>query len=188
MDEQQPRCSECQFHSWSWLQTPSEVQFVRILCHLLQYFSNIAEIKWPMNNEIMWVKGVYHSQRSPQICRSKLKIDTWSRYTGLRGRECTIDHSSKMMCHLGMDFLMSKMMFFSQKSMDWNLEMTPTVDGSEIRRSPVEVGSLSHYLLGFIHPRWCRISSINSSTVSYFSIISDPKQVKETNVNSSTIC
>ena len=26
----------------------------------------------------------------------------------------------------------------------------PTVDGSEIRRSPVEVGSLSHYLQGFI--------------------------------------
>ena len=30
---------------------------------------------------------------------------------------------------------------------------------------PVEVGSLSHYLQGFIHPRWCRISSINSSSV-----------------------
>ena len=29
-----------------------------------------------------------------------------------------------------------------------------TVDGSEIRRSPVEVGSLSHYLRGFIHVRW----------------------------------
>ena len=25
------------------------------------------------------------------------------------------------------------------------------------------IGSLSHYLHGFIHPRWCRISSINSS-------------------------
>ena len=24
----------------------------------------------------------------------------------------------------------------------------------EIRRSPVEVGSLSHHLQGFIHPRW----------------------------------
>ena len=29
-----------------------------------------------------------------------------------------------------------------------------TVDGSEIRPSPVEVGSLSHYLQGFLHPRW----------------------------------
>ena len=29
-----------------------------------------------------------------------------------------------------------------------------TVDGSEIRPSPVEVGSLSDYLQGFIHPRW----------------------------------
>ena len=25
---------------------------------------------------------------------------------------------------------------------------------AEIRRSPVEVGSVSHYLHGFIHPRW----------------------------------
>ncbi len=41
-------------------------------------------------------------------------------------------------------------------------ECTHTVDGSQIRRSPVEVGSLSHYLQGFIHPKWCRMSSINS--------------------------
>ena len=27
------------------------------------------------------------------------------------------------------------------------------------------LGSLSHYLQGFIHPRWCRISSINSITL-----------------------
>ena len=24
------------------------------------------------------------------------------------------------------------------------------------------IGSLSHYLKGFIHPRWCKISAINS--------------------------
>ena len=36
----------------------------------------------------------------------------------------------------------------------------PTVDG----RNPANqlIDSLSHYLQGFIHPRWCRISSINS--------------------------
>ena len=33
---------------------------------------------------------------------------------------------------------------------------------AEIRRSPVEVGSLSHCLQGFIHPWWCRIASINN--------------------------
>ena len=34
---------------------------------------------------------------------------------------------------------------------------------AEIRRSPVEVGSSSHYLQGFIHPSWLfGISSINS--------------------------
>ena len=32
----------------------------------------------------------------------------------------------------------------------------------EILRSPVEVGSLYHYLQGFIHPKCCRISAINS--------------------------
>ena len=35
----------------------------------------------------------------------------------------------------------------------------------EIRRAPVELGSLSHYLQGFIHAKWCRISSINSSSL-----------------------
>ena len=34
-----------------------------------------------------------------------------------------------------------------------------TVDGRII--APVEVGSLSHYLKSFIHPRWCKVSSIN---------------------------
>ena len=38
----------------------------------------------------------------------------------------------------------------------------PTVDGSDIRRTPVEVGSSSHDLQGLLHPKWCRISSINS--------------------------
>ncbi len=32
-----------------------------------------------------------------------------------------------------------------------------TVDGW----NPAPLGSLPHYLQGFIHPRWCRISSIN---------------------------
>ena len=39
-----------------------------------------------------------------------------------------------------------------------------TIDGSEIRHPPVEVGSLSRYLHCFIRPRWCRISE--PSTVS----------------------
>ena len=38
-------------------------------------------------------------------------------------------------------------------------EKTDTVDGRN--PAPVDLvnGSLSHYLKGFIHPRWCRISS-----------------------------
>jgi len=32
--------------------------------------------------------------------------------------------------------------------------ITDTVDGSEIPLSPLEVGSCSHYLLRFFHPRW----------------------------------
>ena len=39
--------------------------------------------------------------------------------------------------------------------------MSDPVDGR--KPAPVEVGSLSHYLQGFIHPRWLfGISSINS--------------------------
>jgi len=46
------------------------------------------------------------------------------------------------------------------------LSAVDTVDGSEIRRSPVEVGSLSRNLEDFIHPRWLLgISSINSRSV-----------------------
>ena len=43
------------------------------------------------------------------------------------------------------------------------IDLTDTVDGSEIRHPPVEIGSLSHSLQGLIHPRWLfGISSINS--------------------------
>ena len=44
----------------------------------------------------------------------------------------------------------------------WHAMKTHTVDGRN--PAPVEVGSLSHSLQGFIHPRWCRISSINSNS------------------------
>ena len=30
------------------------------------------------------------------------------------------------------------------------------------------IGSLSHYFQGFIHLRWCRIPSINSSSTAFF--------------------
>ena len=30
------------------------------------------------------------------------------------------------------------------------------------------IGSLSHYLQGFIHPRWCKISAINSMENKFF--------------------
>ena len=56
-------------------------------------------------------------------------------------------------------FAMRQLLRFSWKTVD----PRNTVDGSELRRSPLEIRSLSHYLEGFIHPRWCRISSINSS-------------------------
>ena len=40
--------------------------------------------------------------------------------------------------------------------------------GTKTNPAPVEAGSLSHYLQGFIHPRWCWMSSINSiSSTSY---------------------
>ena len=47
-------------------------------------------------------------------------------------------------------------------SQSWKI---PTVDGRN--PAPVEVGSFYHYLQGFIHPRWCRISFINGMLVSW---------------------
>ena len=45
-----------------------------------------------------------------------------------------------------------------------------TVDGKN--PAPVEVGSLSHYLQGFIHPRWLfGISSINSIPIRHVEIM-----------------
>ena len=46
----------------------------------------------------------------------------------------------------------------------WKLSFCGTVDG----KNPASqlIGSLSHYLQGFIHSRWCRISSINSMSMS----------------------
>ena len=46
--------------------------------------------------------------------------------------------------------------------------MDHTVDGSEIRQSPVEVGSLSHSLQGFKHPTSRGVGFL-PSTVSYLS-------------------
>ena len=43
----------------------------------------------------------------------------------------------------------------------------PTVDGSEIQRAPVEVGSLPHYLRGFKHPRWFFRRISEPSTVGF---------------------
>ena len=53
----------------------------------------------------------------------------------------------------------------STSSLETNLSRkSRTVDGSEIGRSPVDMIYSSHYLQGFNHVRWCRISSINSIT------------------------
>ena len=44
-------------------------------------------------------------------------------------------------------------------------QSTYTVDGSEIRRSPLEVGSFSHYLQGFLLPKWFSRRISEPSTV-----------------------
>ena len=52
-----------------------------------------------------------------------------------------------------------------------------TVDGKN--PAPVEVGSLSHYLQGFIHPRWLfGISSINSIPIRHVEILKKPVYVQ----------
>ncbi len=54
----------------------------------------------------------------------------------------------------------------------------------EIRRSPVKVGSLCHYLQGFLHPRWCRMSSINSIYLLIYHHL--PSKINHSNVGKYT--
>ena len=46
-----------------------------------------------------------------------------------------------------------------------------TVDGKN--PSKKKVGSLSHYLQGSIHPRWCKISAINSMSIFFSFMLCD---------------
>ena len=43
------------------------------------------------------------------------------------------------------------------------------------------IGSLSHYLQGLIHPRWCRISAINSIMLVYWGVYT-PQNHSQTDV------
>ena len=52
--------------------------------------------------------------------------------------------------------------FVSPRDMLYLGEILQRHTVEEIRRSPVEVGSFSHHLQGFIHPRRCRIPSIKN--------------------------
>ena len=51
----------------------------------------------------------------------------------------------------------------------------------------VEVGSWSHYLQGFIHPRWCRISSINSTSCQILHLIDVMRKTQKKKQFPSTI-
>ena len=49
------------------------------------------------------------------------------------------------------------------REVKWNGGGKGTVDGANPANQLI--GSLSHYSQGFILPRWCRISAINSHTI-----------------------
>ena len=57
---------------------------------------------------------------------------------------------------LGFEFIVSDEISLSHYS------LLDTVDGRNPAPADRLIGSLSHYLHGVIHPRWCRISSTNS--------------------------
>ena len=58
----------------------------------------------------------------------------------------------------------SMLIFGGVKNFGW---FGDTVGGRN--PAPVEVGSLFHYLQGYVHLRWCRVSSINGIRVCYTS-------------------
>ena len=86
---------------------------------------------------------------------SKKNMETPSLHK--KNMETSFLHKNK---HL--PFINLQNMLESQRCFKFRGRNNNTVDGSEIRDPPDEVGNLSHYLEGFIHPKWCRISSINS--------------------------
>ena len=52
----------------------------------------------------------------------------------------------------------------------------------ENRRSPVEVGSLTHYLQRFLHPRWCRISEPSTVKHRFLPFSMREKNIKKPDV------
>ena len=64
-----------------------------------------------------------------------------------------------------------------------------TVDGSEIRRSPVEVGGLSHDLPGFIHPTGGFFGISEPSTAAYMEIhqVSGQSGLTHVHLNTGTV-
>ena len=63
---------------------------------------------------------------------------------------------------------MNAFSFNGRKGSTWRVQYISPYSGfdtvDERYPAPVDskIGSLTHYLQGFLHPRWCRISSLNS--------------------------
>ena len=93
---------------------------------------------------------------------ARLVISQRSPYNSLQGLCCfflgNCSHENKGMeqHRLGFEFIVSNEISLSHYS------LLDTVDGRNPAPADRLIGSLSHYLHGVIHPRWCRISSTNS--------------------------
>ena len=93
------------------------------------------------------------------FCAREFRIFTAVREFAVNSDVVTPAGMSQIIDFLG-DFCLLKLKPFGKKN---------TVDGSEIRLSPVEGSSLSLFWQGFIHLRWLlQISSINSMSQNGF--------------------
>ena len=96
---------------------------------------------------------------------SQFLTEKW--YKALTNHHASLAKKNNSMWHLRREKNKTSIRFSSQKSSTSKLILTNasaspnTIDGSEIRRSPVDMENLL-FLQGLIHPRWCKMSSINS--------------------------
>ena len=84
-------------------------------------------------------------------------------FSAVYGKSATSDRISLVFACPMMEVNTTETFLLRCKKLAWEEVEFEKLDGRN--PAPVEVGSLSHYFQGFTHPRWCRISSINSSPV-----------------------
>ena len=106
-----------------------------------------------------WAPGTHPGRKSPRLTKSHTathrnsRMSGVSRHSGLSTNQSRSTLAFRSLRNFWVKRHTSKGM---RNKQSWYVSLWNKSG------SPVEVGRLSHYSQGFLHPWWCRISSINS--------------------------